>query len=253
MVMERVLGWDCETFDPVNTKEPPATIQISGKNQVWLVDGLWLREEKMQKEANEYFALVVQNYNIFHAFMGRTDVEYLRRWEEGWRVMCRLRFMPCFCGFINVVDIEQAVLGLGMKRMSLSLYCTFFLEWMSGACVMRSSPLDKTTTLSDWSQRPLDHEQVYYAALDAYVTRMILIRAISLILHNATAADVKEKLDRLGSEKMSRMKMRKGETETEFETRKKNAVKDLCTYRVSVTESARSRYEHIVNGCEDYE
>ena len=87
MVMERVLGWDCETFDPVNTKEPPATIQISGKNQVWLVDGIWLREEKMQKEANEYFALVVQNYNIFHAFMGKTDVEYLRRWEEGWSVI----------------------------------------------------------------------------------------------------------------------------------------------------------------------
>lgn len=251
--MERVLGWDCETFDPVNTKEPPATIQISGKDQVWLIDGMWLRQEKVQKEANQYFALVVQNYNIFHAFMGKTDVEYLRQWEERWRVRHRLRFMPCFCGFINVVNIEQAVLGLGMKRMSLSLYCTFFLEWIPDARVMRSSPLDKTMTLSDWSQRPLDYKQVYYAALDAYVTRKVLIHAISLILHNATAADVKEKLERLGSEKASRMSRKKGETETEFETRKKNAVKDLCTYRISVTESVRSRYEHIVNGCDDYE
>ena len=251
--MERVLGWDCVTFDPVNTKEPPATIQISGKDQVWLIDGMWLRQEKVQKEANQYFALVVQNYNIFHAFMGKTDVEYLRQWEERWRVRHRLRFMPCFCGFINVVNIEQAVLGLGMKRMSLSLYCTFFLEWIPDARVMRSSPLDKTMTLSDWSQRPLDYKQVYYAALDADVTRKVLIRAISLILHNATAADVKEKLERLGSEKASRMSRKKGETETEFETRKKNAVKDLCTYRISVTESVRSRYEHIVNGCDDYE
>lgn len=251
--MERVLGWDCELFDPVSTKEPPATIQISGKDHVWIVDGVWLRREEVQKQANGLFALFVQNYNIFHAFMGKIDVEYLRRWEERGKVRSRLRYMPCFCGLINVVDIEQVALGVGLKQMSLSLYSTFFLESMLDVRVMCSSPLDKTTTLSDWSQRPLDASQMYYAALDAYVTRMILIRGISMILHNTPAADVKEKIDRLGREKALKMAMKKGETETEYETRKKNVVKDMCTYRISVTESVRRQYEHIVDGCEDYE
>lgn len=51
ILQERVLGWDCELFDPISCHVPPATIQISGRERAWVVDGLWLRDKETQRAA----------------------------------------------------------------------------------------------------------------------------------------------------------------------------------------------------------
>lgn len=78
ILQERLLGWDCELFDPVSCKTPPATIQISGKERAWVVDGLWLREKDSQRAASGLFSLFTQNAKMYHAFMGSCDVGYLK-------------------------------------------------------------------------------------------------------------------------------------------------------------------------------
>lgn len=41
--------------------------------------------------------------------------------------------------------------------------------------IERSAPLDKSRTMSDWNQRPLEAKELYYAALDAYATRAVAV------------------------------------------------------------------------------
>ena len=45
--------------------------------------------------------------------------------------------------------------------------------------------LIKADTMSDWTQRPLDQSQLYYAAVDAYVTRKIFLKCAQIILTRA--------------------------------------------------------------------
>ena len=78
ILQERVLGWDCELFNPISCHVPPATIQISGRERAWVVDGLWLRDKETQRAATGLFALFTQNARVYHAFMGSCDVGYLK-------------------------------------------------------------------------------------------------------------------------------------------------------------------------------
>ena len=138
ILQERVLGWDCELFDPVSCHVPPATIQISGKERVWVVDGLWLREKACQRAATGLFSLFTQNKGIYHAFMGSCDASYLKECLLASSFRRRFRHMKCFA-FDNVLDIEQMARGVGLKQTSLSLYSAFFLGWgfVSGLSVER--------------------------------------------------------------------------------------------------------------------
>ena len=47
---------------------------------------------------------------------------------------------------------------------------------------MIRKPLNKIWTKSDWRMRPLEREQITYAAIDAYTTRLIYVQILKL--HN---------------------------------------------------------------------
>ena len=47
--------------------------------------------------------------------------------------------------------------------------------------IERSAPLDKSRTMSDWNQRPLEAKELYYAALDAYATRAVAVECMHMV------------------------------------------------------------------------
>lgn len=49
--------------------------------------------------------------------------------------------------------------------------------------------------MSDWTQRPLDQSQLYYAALDAFATRKIYLKAAYMILNNVPASSISKNME----------------------------------------------------------
>ncbi|KAK8816717.1 hypothetical protein WA577_002116 [Blastocystis sp. JDR] len=229
ILQERVLGWDCELFDPISCHVPPATIQISGRERTWVVDELWLRDKETQRTATGLFALFTQNARVYHAFMGSCDVGYLKAF----------RHMKCFA-FQNTLDIETMAKGVGMKQTSLSLYSAFFL----------GAPLDKSRTMSDWNQRPLEAKELYYAALDAYATRAVAVECMHMVLGEASAIPIKERIKAFENEKGRTMERKMDEKEEDFEKRKENTVRDILRFGILASEADQNKYSTICSGFE---
>lgn len=89
--------------------------------------------------------------------------------------------------------------------------------------------------MSDWTQRPLDQVQIYYAALDAYATRGIFLKSAYLILNNVGASQVKENMENYAKTR-------------EFEGKSQKTFR----YRVTCSESLHRYLSTITMNCQDY-
>ena len=113
-----------------------------------------------------------------------------------------------------------------------------------------SAPLDKSRTMSDWNQRPLDAKELYYAALDAYATRAIAVECMKMILERTDAIRIKDRLKVFKNEKWRQMEQKSGESEEDFEKRKENALRDLIRFGIVANAADQSKYRKI---CSVYE
>lgn len=78
ILKERVLGWDSEWFAPIISPSYPHLLQISGEKRVWIIDGIWLKNEKTG-EANSILSVLTNFRSIFHVFKGGEDVNLLKK------------------------------------------------------------------------------------------------------------------------------------------------------------------------------
>ena len=58
--------------------------------------------------------------------------------------------------------------------------------------------------MSDWTQRPLGHKQLFYAAQDAYVTRIVYIGMARILLTKPPVTELKENMELVKKEVNSR-------------------------------------------------
>lgn len=78
MVREKVLGWDSEWFAPISRPQYPHLIQISGRKRVWIIDGIWLKQNASE-ELNSLLSILTSAKRIFHVFKGKEDILLIKK------------------------------------------------------------------------------------------------------------------------------------------------------------------------------
>lgn len=116
--------------------------------------------------------------------------------------------------------------------------------------IERSAPLDKSRTMSDWNQRPLEAKELYYAALDAYATRAVAVECMHMVLGEASAIPIKERIKAFENEKGRTMERKMDEKEEDFEKRKESTVRDILRFGILASEADQNKYSTICSGFE---
>ena len=103
------------------------------------------------------------------------------------------------------------------------------------------SPLDKCMRMSDWSQRPLEFGQLFYAAQDAYVTRKTYVIMARWILDSVDRSELEENI----------ALMEKDYYQADPSKRNKD-WKKYFVYSIRANKKLRRVIEESVKTCEDY-
>ena len=99
---------------------------------------------------------------------------------------------------MNTLDLDVTALTIGFKsRASLSDYCALLLGFEYQQNDENRNPLNKIWTKSDWRVRPLEMNQLFYAAIDAYVTRETYIQMVKLHKNNVSKMEMESAIQRL--------------------------------------------------------
>lgn len=102
---EHILGWDCEWLMRPGIFTPD-TIQISGAKHVWIIDGVWLCSEAVQKEVKADFEAFIVNPKVFHIFKAKDDLDRLARYT----------LIPCLQSIPHVIDIDALAHAIGLSE-----------------------------------------------------------------------------------------------------------------------------------------
>lgn len=131
-------------------------VEWLGVPSSWLIYPEWMKNESIAAELNSLWESIVHNRHIIHVFKSVSG--------DASEMAIAFPTLPALRSITNVVDIDVLAEALGCSApLRLSLY----VELYDGR------PLDKREQCSIWDARPLTDGQRYYAATDAYVTRML--------------------------------------------------------------------------------
>merc|ERR1712116_96711 len=104
----------------------------------------------------------------------------------------RLLAKSDIAGLHSVADHRKSVVDLGVCTAQLVALLDLpgHTRGLSGFCeVLLGKPLSKVDQVSDWGRRPLRLQQIYYAALDAYVGLEIYLKLIQMAEEKGIALD----------------------------------------------------------------
>lgn len=154
---ERILGWDTEG-------EPMKTIQVSGESTGYWLDVASLElASKLNPDHKSFisyfFNELFASKSIAHIFFAsQGDVNILSK-----------TFGLSVVNLGSIVDVQEVMSMLITSSSGTSTSLATVAQTFLGAT------LSKTCQVSDWEMRPLVGDQVHYAMLDAYVTRLVFI------------------------------------------------------------------------------
>ena len=129
---------------------------------------------------------------------------------------------------------------ISRKRVSLAVRVAHLGVGERNAMRCRS-PLDKCMRMSDWSQRPLDRGQLFYAAQDAYVTRKVYVIMARWILEEMDSSKISDNIALLQKNYVDDNPSKGG-----------RGWKDYFVYSTQVNKKAKDMIQKSVMTCEDY-
>merc|ERR1712192_240160 len=152
------VGVDVE-FTPHLILKKVNIVQVATKSHAFLVDLDTLSLILSDQDFARFARVVFENKNMVKVGCGlENDLRLLAK--------CNIE------GLHSVADQRKSVVDLGVCTAELVALLDLpgHTRGLSGFCeVLLGKPLSKVDQVSDWGRRPLRLQQMYYAALDAFV------------------------------------------------------------------------------------
>lgn len=159
---ETLLGFDIETRPCFRKGQsfPAATLQLAGESDVYVVQLLKLGDISP-------IAALLENPEILK--VGVAIQDDIRKLQE------TLPFQPR--GFVEIATLTQrsGILNTGLRSL---------------AAILLNFRISKRAQVSNWARPDLTAAQVQYAATDAWVSRLLYLRALELVTASENEAVV---------------------------------------------------------------
>ncbi len=156
---ERILGFDTETRPVFRRGEyyPVALLQLTGEH------GAYIFQLSFMYRHLKPLRTLLSNPNILKVGVAvRDDVKKLQE---------RVRFKEA--GFVEVTQLTQK---LGIKHTGLR----------NLSAILLGVRVSKAAQVSNWALRYLTVAQIYYAATDAWISRLLYLRAVDLLKNQSS-------------------------------------------------------------------
>jgi len=172
------VGVDVE-FTPHIILKKVDIVQIATKTHVFLIDLDTLSTFLSEQDFARFAKAVFENKNIVKVGCGlENDLRLLAKSD--------------ITGLHSVAEHRKSVVDLGACTAQLVALLDLpgHTRGLSGFCeVLLGKPLSKVDQVSDWGRRPLRMQQMYYAALDAFVGLELYERLHQLAVEKGVSSD----------------------------------------------------------------
>jgi len=172
------VGVDVE-FTPHITLKKVNIVQIATKTHVFLIDLDMLSTVLSEQDFARFAKAVFESKNIVKVGCGlENDLRLLAKSD--------------IAGLHSVAEHRKSVVDLGLCTAQLVALLDLpgHTRGLSGFCeVLLGKPLSKVDQIADWGRRPLRMQQMYYAALDAFVGLELYERLHQLAEEKGVSSD----------------------------------------------------------------
>lgn len=161
----KMIAFDTEWKPTISADNDVSLIQLAVKDAIYLIDVISLTQKRLSREDWSLLGKAIFNNNeiLKLGFSHATDISMLMKFEA-----------------LTIQDFQKAshsyldLQGLWQKTSTISEFefpyhqdvTSYSLSNLVKLCFGKK--LDKSNQFSNWQQRPLRREQIFYAALDAY-------------------------------------------------------------------------------------
>jgi len=174
-----VVGVDMEYTPSIWFQRKIDIVQIATSAEVFLIDLNTLSSVVGSQDFARFAEAVFENGDMVKVGCGL---------DNDLRMLSKSNFV----GLHTVVENRKSIVDFGTAGSHLLALLDLpgHTRGLSGFCeVLLGKPLSKVDQVSDWGRRPLRLQQIYYAALDAYVGLEIYLKLIQMAEEKGIAPD----------------------------------------------------------------
>lgn len=161
----KMIAFDTEWKPTISAENDVSLIQLAVRDEIYLIDVITLTQQRMSSQDWSCLGKFIFNNNeiLKLGFSHATDISMLMKFEA----LTIQDFQKASHSYLDLQGLWQKVSTIGEFEFPFHQDVTSYsLSNLVKLCFGKK--LDKSNQFSNWQQRPLRREQIFYAALDAF-------------------------------------------------------------------------------------